>query len=330
MAPLIRYAGLGEKPPAGLFRAPFGPSQARFLAAGLATGATQIVIGLAPVAIAFALIVATIREAATKIYASFPDSESLHTVDYVAGADALSLRGTLWFYDYGLFAAAGAALFLITFAMLVVHHGRSSDGSARTLAGRFGAAGATMGFFAALIAAAGAMYGLLVTLNLSGPLQVMAAVVESPSTRAVAFFAFSAFVFVAYIALRVGAYPAIAVCRGSMAPGGLFALTRGGNIVRLFLSSLLLALVLVFMQVMLAMFGFGVVIAAGDAIGQLVASLVRLTFGNEAGAGMERLFIGVAAVAQIGFTLLWTMFANGVIAGYFGRLYRDSEAARAA
>lgn len=326
MAPLIRYAGLGEKPPPGLIRAPFGPSQVRLVVASVATCATQIVIGLAPVAIAFFMIVETIQSAASRIYASFPDAGSLHTVDYVTGAEALGLRGTLWFYDYGLIAGAGAALTLAAFLILVLHHGRRSDGARRSLAGRVGAGTATLLSYAALLAGAGALYGLLATFSPGGPARVLAMVGESAASRAMALFGLGAFALICYVSARFAAYPAIAVCRASMAPAGLFALTRGGNVVRLLLSAMLLTLVLAFMQTMLSIFGFGGVIAAGDAIGQLIASLARISSGDEAATAAQRIFVGVAAFAQIAFTLAWAMFANGVGAGFMGRLYRDSEA----
>jgi len=330
MAPLTRYAGLGEKPAPGLIRAPFGPAQIRFIVAGIATGATQLFIGIAPVAIAFFMIVGTIQAAASMIYASFPDPESLHTVDYVSAAEALQLRGTLWIYDYGLFAGAGAALLIIAFITLIVHHGRRSDGARRPLAGRVNAAALNLFSYAALLAGAGALYGLLATFSFSGPLRVLALIFETPSSRALAVFALGAFALVCYVSARFAAYPAIATCRASMAPAGLFALTRGGNVFRLLLSAMLLALVLGFMQVMLSLFGFGSMMAAGDAIGQLIASLTRLSLGEDAAAAAQRIFVGVAAFAQIAFTVAWAMFANGVGAGFLGRLYRDSEVARIA
>jgi hypothetical protein len=327
MAPLIRYSGLGEKPAAGLLRVPFGAAQARYIGASAATGLSQLILGLAPGALASAYIFGTIQKVASGAYAHFPDPDSLHTVDYVTAADALALRGSLWIYQYGLFAAGAGALGLLIVAILFLHYSKASDGAAMPLGSRLAATFGTIALFAATPAILYLGFALLVTLSFDAAIGAFFALFADPAQASMIAFGLAAFGVASYIAARVAAYPAIAVANGSMKFAGLFRLTRGGNIVRLTAAGLIIALVLLFMQVMLNAFGFNWLLAALFTIGQLAESVTRLAIGDGVASAVASLTAGAVALSQIAFNLLWAMFTYGVAAGFYGRMYRDSRAA---
>ena len=238
MAPLIRYAGLGEKPAPGVLRMPFGPDQLRFILAGIVSFLISALLIYAPIAMATYFIISAITRALTMAYASFPDESSLHTVEIVQGAEVLAQRGVA---VLSAFAAAALAL-------------------------------------------------------------------------------------AAYANLRLYPYTAIAVCRRSFAPTGLLAVTRGGNIFRLFLIVVMLGLLLFLAEILLSVFGIDWIIVMFSALGAAVASYTGLFNGGEAATWVAPLFAALVAGVQIAFTMFWLFYTYGVSAGLFGRLYRESEA----
>lgn len=87
MAPLVRYAGLGERPAPGLIRAPFGPDQIRFLAAGALSFAVFGAAVYLPVTYVTLSALQFVGAAMTTPYASFPDADSLHTAQIIMGTE---------------------------------------------------------------------------------------------------------------------------------------------------------------------------------------------------------------------------------------------------
>ncbi|MCA8889038.1 MAG: hypothetical protein KDA46_09425 [Parvularculaceae bacterium] len=310
MAPLIRYAGLGEKPAPGVLRMPFGPDQLRFILAGIVSFLISALLIYAPIAMATYFIISAITRALTMAYASFPDESSLHTVEIVQGAEVLAQRGALWMYEYGYWGVAATALVAVLIVTMLAHFRRRRDGQA--------ALGRGLTVFAAIAAFVGAF--------------AFAGVVSAPegaSPRGVAVlsaFAAAALALAAYANLRLYPYTAIAVCRRSFAPTGLLAVTRGGNIFRLFLIVVMLGLLLFLAEILLSVFGIDWIIVMFSALGAAVASYTGLFNGGEAATWVAPLFAALVAGVQIAFTMFWLFYTYGVSAGLFGRLYRESEA----
>ncbi|MEZ5895083.1 MAG: hypothetical protein R3C51_01665 [Parvularculaceae bacterium] len=310
MAPLIRYAGLGEKPAPGVLRLPFGPDQIRFILAGIVSFLISALVIYAPIAVATYFIISAITRALTMAYASFPDESSLHTVEIVQGAEVLARRGSLWMYEYGYWGVAAIALIVVLLAAMLVHFRRRRDG--RSALGR----GFTV--FAAVAAFVGAfsLIGVLSAPQGASPRGVLALSVFGASALALA----------AYANLRLYAYSGIAVCRRSFEPAGMLAVTRGGNIFRLFFVLVMLGLLLFLAEILLSVFGIDWIILMFSALGAAVASYTGLFNNGEAAAWVAPLFAALVAGVQIAFTMFWLFYTYGVSAGLLGRLYRESEA----
>lgn len=323
LAPLIRYAGLGEKPPPGVVRIPFGLDQARFLAAGALSALLFLLVVYAPVLSATLAVAGFISGAMTTPYASFPDTDSLHTIDIVAGAEAFGVR---ILHSWQPWIAAGFVLALLLVAVFAAHvRPRGADKSAGVgFLGRLLGVGAGIAAWLAFcvvvyMAAMRSLSDLMVAAGgkaLSGAL--------GPDALAAAFFASAALTFAAYVSLRLFPYSGIAVCRRSMALAPALRLTRRYDLFRLAFAFVAIGVILAGAQILLIGLGGGAALAVVGYLAAAVESAIRLTGGAEASQWVFPFFKWLWAVIGILFTLLWTAFTYGVTAGLFGRLYCDS------
>jgi len=323
MAPLVRYAGLGERPAPGLLRIPFGFDQIRFLMAGFLSFLIFLLVVYAPISFATFSIIGFITQAMTVPFAQFPDPQSLHTIDVITGADAFGVR---WFHQYQVWGAAAAAAAAILIALLILHvRPRHEDRTAGIgLLGRV--LGVTVGV-SAFVAISLFVYVKIVDL-FNGVAKAAggqpAASLLSADWLAIVAFASVALAIAGFFSLRLYPYAGVAVCRRSMAFTGAFRVTRRFDVLRLALAFVLLGAILFGAEILLIWLGGGAAFAVMGYLAAAVESYLRLIGGGEGGEWVFPLFGWIWAVIGVVFTLLWTAFTYGVSAGLWGRLYRES------
>ena len=323
MAPLVRYAGLGERPAPGLLRLPFGFDQMRFLVAGALSALLFALVVYAPISFATVSIAAFITEAMKTPYAAFSDSQSLHTIDIIAGAEAFGVR---WLHQYQVWGAWAALVAAIVIALLIMHlRPRRDDGKGG--AGFFRRALGVLTGVAAYLTICAFVY-VVVMRVVSGMLASSGA---PPIAGAVSADALGAAVFIAaliafagFFSIQLFPYAGVATCQRSMAFTGTLKVTRRYNLFRLALAFVLLGVILFGAELLLVWLGGGGAYVVLGYLAAMVRSYVRLLNGGEGGAWVFPFFGWVWAVIGVIFTLLWTAFTYGVTAGLFGRLYRES------
>ncbi|MFQ5563297.1 MAG: hypothetical protein ACE5FO_06990 [Parvularculaceae bacterium] len=314
VAPLIRLAGLGERPAPGVARLPFGLDQIRLIIAGLFSVVTTGLLSYAPLWAVGRYVGKYIDEAVSKTFVSFPDPDSLHQIELVSGRDVLTESGQIWIYDYGAPWIAAIPFAVVLWLILIAHFhpkNRLYAGAPNLLARAFwsglGVAAMTLAAFLAL----------RVSLHMSGNAD---AVPFAPTAVVL--------LILSYLALRFFPYPGVAVSRKSLAPGPVWRVTRGSNILRLLavvvlISGLLLAALYVINWFVLG----GVMISVINSLYQAVASAAALVGGGERPEWILALFIWIWNGIRILINVFWTFFFYGVMAGLWGRLYRESERA---
>ena len=314
MAPLIRYAGLGEKPARGVLRIAFGPDQLRFIAASALSLLLSALVVYAPIGAATFIIIGLISTAASTPYAHFPQADSLHTIDLISGREALSMRGGLWLYDYGYWGAATLLVAALLAVVLILHlRPRAEDRTAG-----IGALGRALGVIAGLALFFGGVASLTLLIMTSDNAPI------PPQSFPLILFGAAAVAAAAFLNLRLYPYAGVAVCRKSMGLGGTLLVTRRFDVFRLGLAFALLGLLLFLMQALLVWLGGGAAYAVLGYLAAAVRSYVRLVSGGEGGDWVFPFFGWLWAVIGIVFTVLWTAFTYGVSAGLWGRLYRES------
>lgn len=317
VAPLIRYAGLGERPADGLLRVPFGPDQLRFIGAVLVGFLVLGVLVLGPMYFATSYTASYIADALSKTFASFPDEQSLHSIELVTRETIEKSNGTLWIYQLGWPLIATAPIFFIFWALMMNHFSprnrsqdtqRSPNFLLRALASLFGS-----------VLVLGLLIGYLIL-----PSQ------QSLSLGLVAGFAMPA-AFLAifyYLQLRAAPYPGVSVCRSSMGLTSTLAVTRGWNLVRVFFILLLLSIFLLLIQFFINQYILGQWIGyTVNILFQSVQSYANLTTSGEGGGWVQPLFIWIWNFTKILVNIFWMFFSYGVIAGLFGRFYLESTRA---
>lgn len=326
MAPLIRYAGLGERPRPGLFRMPFGVDQIRFILAGFASALFGLVIAIMPAAGAGYFVMQYIVDALSQTMASFPDPESLHTIEFVTSGQAIMESGAAWIYDLALPLAAAAPFAIIVWVLAVMHfHPRNRPNA--------GEGGNMLMRSIIVLAIAGTLVGSVYALLRMTAMQSMAQSVKTASLEnfsgsamnAILIFATIAIILVGYLNLRLFAWPGVAVCRRSMALGQTLQVTRGWNLMRLpvivaLISLFLLAAMLVINTIILPM-----VLSTLNTLFQATETSTRLVNSGAKGEWVLPLFVWIWNIFKIAVNFLWTFFSYGVLAGLYGRLYRESE-----
>ena len=119
MAPLIRFSGLGERPQSGWLHLPFGGDQLRYLASGALSILLYGVLAYLPILAASYWGSTSIAQAVNQTYASFPNPDSLHTIELVKGEAVLKERGEAWIYTHGVpMLAVAPFAFLLWFALV--------------------------------------------------------------------------------------------------------------------------------------------------------------------------------------------------------------------
>ncbi len=368
MAPLIRYAGLGEKPARGFIRAPFGADQLRFVVSSIFGFLFVAVLVFGPVAAASFYALKYIVAAMSQTMAVFPDPASLHTIEIKTAADIAAANGGAWLFDRAIPMAAAAPLAILFWAILFFHfHPDNRPASAikgnpllRALVTFVVTAlllFATLISFAfvlnlfitqidlkfsfpdvvlevfrnyatflGMLSAIGAQF---TQLDLTGVLGALEFLLKTPAGKML-FFGATAFYILNYFSLRLFAYPGVAVCHRSMAFGNLLAVTRGWNIVRLWVILTLLGLLLLFIQVYVLNSLLLQRVLPGVLNLLYVATAVSTKLVNSGSVADWVLptFVWVWNITKIAINVLWSFFSFGVTAGLYGRLYRESERAQ--
>jgi hypothetical protein len=311
MAPLIRYAGLGEKPAPGFIRAPFGPDQIRFLLAGALASVVFFITAYAPVTVATAAILGFMQSAMTTPFASFPDDSSLHTVDVVFGVDRFGVR---WLYGWQVWGAAAAAIGLLIAALVFGHVAPRRDDKTAGV----GALGRGLGSLLAVAAyfgAAGASYNALF-----GDIARKSGAFADGLAGAM-FIAAGAALMI-FAGLRLYPYAGVAVCRRSMAIAGALKVTRRHDIFRLLAAMLLIGFLLFGAQILISV-AFSLLTGVIATLFGAAETASRLG-GGEGGWAARSAALAISA-SGIAANALWALFTYGVMAGLMGRLYRESE-----
>ena len=326
MAPLIRYAGLGERPGPGLFRMPFGVDQVRFILAGFASALFGLVIAIMPAAGAGFFVMKYIVDALSQTMASFPDPESLHTIEFVTSGQAIMESGAAWIYDLALPLAAAAPFALIVWVLAVMHFHPQNRPNA-------GEGGNIFMRSIVVLLIAGALVGSVYAFLRMTAMQSMAQSVETASIEnfsgtamnAVLIFATVAMILVGYMNLRLFAWPGVAVCRRSMALGQTLQVTRGWNLIRLPVIVALISLFLLAAMIAINTIILPMVLSTLNTLFQATEASTRLVNSGAKGEWVLPLFVWIWNFFKIAVNFFWTFFSYGVLAGLYGRLYRESE-----
>ncbi len=320
MAPLIRYAGLGERPAPGFIRAPFGPDQIRFLAAG---ALAFVVFGAAvylPISFVSLSVLEFLGAAMTTPYASFPEPDSLHTAQIVMGTERFGVR---WIYGWQVWGVAALAFAGLLFVAILAHVGPRAEDK-RAGIGILGRALGVLLGLALYFGLAAVLFDLMIKAGAGAATAIGAAEIPrwSANGLAIALFAAAAGGFALFISLRLYAYSGVATCRRSLALAGSLRVTRRYNVFRLLAVFALLGVVLAGAQVLL---GFLTGQIGSALVGVIMAAqgAARLGGGDEDAA--LRAGIWAWAFGGVIINALWALFTYGVTAGLLGRLYRESE-----
>ncbi len=327
MAPLIRYAGLGDRPGPGLIRLAFGVDQIRFIVAGFASALFGLVLAILPAAGAGFFVMKYIIDAMSQTMASFPDPESLHTIEFVTSGQVIFESGAAWIYDLALPFAAAAPFALLVWVLAVLHfHPRNRPNA--------GEGGNIVMRSAVVLVIAGALVGSLYTFLRTAAMLSMSQSVETSGARknfsgtgvnAILVFATISAILVGYINLRLFAWPGVAVCRRSMALGQTLQVTRGWNIIRLPVIVALIGLFLFTAMIAINVIILPMVLSTLELLFKATETSTRLVNSGAKGEWVLPLFVWIWNFFKIAVNFLWAFFSYGVLAGLYGRLYRDSE-----
>ncbi|MEL7485805.1 MAG: hypothetical protein AAGJ87_01170 [Pseudomonadota bacterium] len=309
MAPLIRFAGLGERPGPGVVRVPFGPDQLRFIVSIFASFLLLGAFVLGPAFVAAAYVVDYVNEAYTTVFVSFPDAASLHTIELVSGKDVIASRGDAWRYDLAAPALAAAPFAFLLWIVLTAHfhpNNRAPSPSGDNLFLRALGALLGAGFLAALF------FPLAAANGGTGVIGILIAAV-------IALFY--------YGQLRFAPFPGVAVCRKSLSLKGFMNVTRGWNLLRLFIAIAILLILLFAAQVIINTYVVQAIAWTINALFQAIGSYTEIIGRGEQAGWVIPVFSTAWSVIKILINVFWTFFTYGVFAGFLGRLYRESEAA---
>lgn len=313
LAPLIRFAGLAEKPARGVVRLSFGPDQIRLLLAILIGSLALLLFIFAPMAGAAFYTIKYLTTAMAQTYASFPNPDSLHTIELVTKRDALTAQGGLWYYDIAV-PLAVAAPFVIGFWVLLVTHfhprNRAQTSGAPNLVHR--------------------AVTILLSLAVIGGLVWWSFYVKSSASAVTSLAQYPTILILAalivfYFSMRVFPYPGVAVCNRSMRPGGTLNVTRGWNVLRLFAVIILLGAIMYGVLFLLNAYLFPIIFTVVNLLYEATASATKLTnSGVESGWALV-FWTWVWNGFKIFANVFWSFYFYGAIAALLGRLYRESE-----
>ncbi len=326
MAPLIRYAGLGERPGPGLIRMPFGADQLRFIVAGFASALFVLLIAILPAAGAGFYVMTYIVAAMSETMVSFPDPESLHTVEFISAGQAFADSGAAWIYDLALPLAAAAPFALIVWIIALLHFHPQNRPHAGE-GGNFLLRGVVV------LVIAGALVGSVYSFLRYSAMQSMAQSAQTADLQsfsgtgvnAALIFSTITLLLVAYTNLRLFAWPGVAVCRRSMALGQTLQVTRGWNLIRLPIIIGLVGLFLLTAVIAINAIILPMVLSTLNVLFQATEASTRLVNSGAKAEWVFPLFVWIWNFFKIAVNFLWTFFSYGVIAALYGRLYRESQ-----
>lgn len=328
MAPLIRYSGLGEKPTPGFIRLPFGPDQIRYVLSGFVSNIFAAFIVMIPMTSASYFVLKYIFDAMSKTLASFPDPNSLHTIEFVTVGQQLAASDAPWQFNVGLPLLAAAPFALLVWVINYFHfHPRNraiaSEGGNPIirLLGTLLVSIAFIGlFYLPLSLFLPTLLGSVASTN-----QQLGQVVSTTPVHAYVLIVAIIALLIAYLNLRLSPYQGIAVCRKSMGTGNLLRLTRGWNLIRLPIVWVLVIGLLLVVQFFVNVIVFTSFGATVNTLFAALESTTRLVNSGVTAGWVEPLKIWISNLGKISFNFLWAFFSYGVLAGLYGRLYRESE-----
>ncbi|WP_411820151.1 hypothetical protein ABFZ85_01465 [Hyphococcus formosus] len=357
MAPLIRYAGLGIKPRPGVIRLPFGASQLRFLVASILSFVVTAFLMFVPIAVAGFYTLKYVANALAQTVASFPDATSLHTIEITTAGKTMAAEGSDWIYNHVIPLAGVAPLIFLLWMILFFHfhpRNRNTDAEggnfiarlvvtflvtivsmigayfllAETVIQQFRSDAIFLASFASFVEQANALHASL-SLDFTTLKEAVMFLIKSPVNRLL-FFGVASFFLMNYVSIRLMPYVGIAVCRGSLGPGGTLRVSRGWNILRLavivgFVGGVLLLVQAVFINGILLK-SFLPAIAA--LLYEATAVSTKLVNSGEVASWVLPTFVWIWNITKILINLVWTIFSVSVWATLYGRLYRESEVAQ--
>ncbi len=330
MAPLIRLAGLGERPGPGLVRLPFGPDQLRFIISFFLSALFVGVIILLPMMTTSFYVLKYIVAAMSETVASFPDANSLHTIKLITAEEGLVQRGAEWVFGLAVPLAAAAPFVVLTWLVTFLHFNPRN---------RPNATGKPNGFLRAVVSfvVVAVVFGAAFVSLRPEILQILksASAVEAgaggdlPSSpvNVILFLVTAGYLLVNYIYLRLYGYPGIAVCRRSLGLGGALRLSRGWNIVRIQIILLAIAgfFYILHIYIINSLFLSSLLPQVIGILYQAVLVSTKLVNSGNGADWVLPIFIWIWNGVKILVNIFWTFFSYGVLAGLYGRLYRDSE-----
>lgn len=329
IVPLIRYTGLGERPVSRFINIPFGTDQIRFILAGLASSLFILVVVLLPIAATSYFIMQYIVEALTKTMASFPDPESLHTIEIVSAGQSILEQGTIWIYDLAIPLVAAAPFALIVWVLGVLHfHPKNrpnAQGSGNVI------------LRALTILTVVGLLGLLIfwvlraltvqSIATAGSVTADTVSLTGSPVTSVLIFAVLGLILAFYFNTRLLAYPGVAVCQRSLHPGSTLTVSRGWNLLKLPVIVFVLSLFLLVVQATANILILPFILSTINLLFQATETSTRLLNSGVKGEWVLPMFTWIWAVAQIIINLFIAFFSYGVFAALYGRLYRDSTQA---
>ena len=327
MAPLIRYAGLGERPAPGVVKLAFGPDQLRFIISGALSFLFIVVLVLAPIMAATFYVAKYIIAALSQTVASFPDPDSLHTIELTTAAESLTARGGAWIYDLAIPSAAAAPFALLLWLVVLFHfHPRNRP----AIRGR----NVFLRGLVTLLVTGGFLAGgywflreqiLQIFAPVAALGQEPGQILEQTPLNTKLLFGVVIYFLVSYFNLRLYPYPGVSVCRKSLLLGNTLKASRGWDIIRLQIILVLIGMFLLIVQYAINSHAMGWILQALSVLYQAVASYTRLLSSGVTGEWVAPLFVWIWNGIKILVNVFWTFFSYGVVAGLYGRLYRESE-----
>lgn len=329
MAPLIRFAGLGERPRPGVIKLAFGPDQIRYIVSGAFSFLFVAILILTPIATTTFFVLQYIFDALSQTVARFPDPNSLHTIELTTSAETIAAQGMSWIYYMALPTAAAIPFILALWLLTYLHFHPSNRPSASGRANPLMRAAATLFVTAAFLAGA---YWVL-RQNLLQNVNAIASLSGAGSGGDLAGGAVSAFLILGIVAyllfgyfnLRLYPYPGVAVCRKSLALGNTLRLSRGWNIIRLQVILILVSGFLLIAQYLINTYALNWILQTISVLYQAAGASTRLLNSGVTAEWVQPLFVWIWNGVKILINILWAFFSYGVAAGLYGRLYRESE-----
>ena len=332
MAPLIRYAGLGERPAPGVIKLAFGADQIRYILASILSYLIVALLIIAPMSAATFFILKYILAAMSEtMAASFPNADSLHTIELLSASDVFKAKGVGWIFSSAVPLISVIPFALVLWGLLFMHFHPSNRNTTKEATNPFLRGLATL-LFAGVLAAGGywlfkgqiAAY-FLAAASLSSDNEPVKAIFANTPVNARLWLGTFILLLTGYLNLRLFAYPGVAVARKSLGFGNLLRVSRGWNIVRLQIILFVVGLFLVAVQFVVNWLLTDRIWEVIVWLYQATATSTRLVNSGVTDDWVAPLFIWTWNLLKIAVTILLTFFSFGVAAGLYGRLYRDSE-----